>query len=210
MIPETLVNVQEFTSLASDVQVENTARLLEAHGIHTSVVETGEEARELVLSLIPRGAQVYNPPSRTIEQIGLTKDILDTTRFQPVRLRLQSLDRSTQRDEIRRLVTTPEVVVGSVHAITEKGEVMLASASGSQLSSAAAGAGKVIWVAGTQKLVKDLDEGFRRIREYCLLLEDERTHQAYGTASAINKLLIVNAEVPGRISLVLVKQKLGF
>jgi hypothetical protein len=97
-----------------------------------------------------------------------------------------------------------------VHAITEKGEIMLASATGSQLASAAAGASRVIWVAGSQKLVADLDEGFRRIREYCLPLEDARTQKAYGAASAMNKVMIVNADTPGRISLVLIKQNLGF
>lgn len=207
---ETLANIQEFTRLASDDQVKNTVRSLEAKGIHTIVCGTGEEAREYVLSMIPDGAQVYNPPSRTAEQIGLSEDIMTSSRFHPVRTRLNTLDRSTQQAEIRRLVTTPDVVVGSVHAITELGEVMLASASGSQLGSAAAGAGKVIWVVGTQKIVLDLDEGFRRIREYCLPLEDERTHRAYGTTSAINKVLIVNADAPGRITILLIKQNLGF
>lgn len=207
---EIMATLQEFTRLASDEQVEKTSRALEAKGIHTITCDTGEEAREQALALIPDGAQVYNPPSRTAEQIGLTADIMTSSRFQPVRARLNSLDRATQQAEIRRLVTTPDVVVGSVHAITENGEVMVASASGSQLASAAAGAGKVIWVAGTQKIVADLDEGFRRIKEYCLPLEDERTHQAYGTSSAINKVLIVNSELPGRITIILVRQNLGF
>lgn len=207
---DTIANIREFTRLASDEQVRNTVRALEAKGIHTIVCGTGKEAREYVLSLIPDGAQVYNPPSRTAEQIGLTEEILASNRFHPVRTRLNTLDRATKQAEIRKLVTTPDVVVGSVHAITEMGEVMIASASGSQLGSAAAGAGKVIWVVGTQKIVPDLDEGFRRIKEYCLPLEDERTHHAYGTSSAINKVLIVNADVPGRITIILVKQDLGF
>ncbi len=207
---EAIVTRQEFTQLASDKQLELTTSALEAHGIQTTVFETGEDARQFVLSLIPTGAQVYNPPSRTIEQIGLAEDIVRSGRFHSVRDDLSSLDRTTQQSEIRRLVTSPEYVVGSVHAITEQGEIMLASATGSQLGSAAVGAGRVIWVAGTQKVVANLDEGFRRIREYCLPLEDERTQQTYGTSSAINKVLIVNADTPGRISLVLIKQNLGF
>ncbi len=210
MIMEISTLTQEFTRLANDAQVEKTTLALEANGIHTTTLDTGQQAREFVLSLIPDGAQVYNPPSRTIEEIGLAQDILTAARFQPVRLRLQSLDHETQRAEIRRLVTAPDVVIGSVHAITERGEVLLASASGSQLASSAAGAGTVIWVAGTQKIVPDLDEGFRRIREYCLPLENQRTLQVYNRTSAINKILIINAETPGRISLVLVRQNLGF
>ena len=112
---------------------------------------------------------------------------------------------------MRKLGASPDVLVGSVHAITEKGEIMIASAVGSQLGPAASGAGTVIWVVGTHKLVRTLEDGFRRIREHSLPLESERTQQVYGQASAINKLLIVNGEAyPGRITIVLVKQQLGF
>lgn len=207
---ETQTHIQEFNQLASDEQVEKTAQALEANGIHTIVFDTGQEARAYVLSLIPAGMQVYNPPSLTMDQIGLTVEIEASTRFQPVRERLKSLDRTTHRNEIRRLVSSPDVVVGSVHAITERGEVLIASASGSQLSSVAAGAGSVIWVAGTQKLVSTIDEGFRRIREHSYPLEDSRTRRVYGRPSAINKVLVVNGEQPGRITMILVKQNLGF
>ncbi len=97
-----------------------------------------------------------------------------------------------------------------MQAITEQGEVIIASASGSHLTPAAAGAGKVIWIVGTQKLVRSVEEGLRRIREHCLPAEDRRARLAYGQPSAINKLLIVQGEhLPGRISIVLVKQSLG-
>jgi hypothetical protein len=206
----TLVPNQEFNRLASDDQIEKTVQALQANGIRAVVVETGEEARACVLSMIPSGMEVYNPPSRTLDQIGLTVDIESSTIFRPVRSRLRALDRTTQRNEIRRLTTSPDVVVGSVQAITEQGEVLVASATGGQLSPAAAGAGTVIWIVGAQKIVHTLDEGFRRIREYSYPLEDVRTRQMYGQPSAINKILIVNGELPGRITIVLVKQSLGF
>ena len=206
----TLLPNQEFNHLASDDQIKKTVQALEANGIRTLVVETGEEARACVLSMIPAGMEVFNPPSHTLDQIGLTADIESSTSFQPLRSRLRSLDRTTQRREIRRLTASPDVVVGSVHAITEQGEVVVASATGSQLSSAVSGAGIVIWIVETQKLVRTLDEGFRRIREYSYPLEDVRTRQVYGQPSAINKVLIVNGELPGRITIVLVRQNLGF
>ena len=206
----TLTSNQEFTHLASEDQIQKTVQALEANGIRTIVVETGEEARACVLSMIPAKMEVYNPPSRTLDQIGLTADIESSTSFQPLRSRLRSLDRTTQRREIRRLTASPDLVVGSVHAITEQGEVLIASATGSQLSSAVSGAGMVIWVVGTQKLVHTLDEGFRRIREYSYPLEDIRTRQVYGQPSAINKILVVKGELPGRITIVLVRQNLGF
>ncbi len=201
----------EFTQLASEEQISKTVQALEAHGMRAVVFESGEEARNYVLDLIPSGAGVYNSPSRTLELIGLAEEIEHPTRFQSVRARLDSLDRVTQRNEMRKRGASPDVLVGSVHAITEQGEVLVASATGSQLGPAASGAGAVIWVVGTQKLVHTLEDGFRRIREYSFPLESERTQQVYGQASAINKLLIVNGEAhPGRITIVLVKQQLGF
>lgn len=202
---------REFTRLASDEQITRTIQALEAHGIRTVVVETGEEARSRVLDLIPSGADVYNSPSRTLETIGLAADIEHATRFQSVRAQVHALDHVKQRQEIRRLTASPDVLVSSVHAITEQGQVLIASALGSQLGPAASGAGSVIWVAGTQKLVRTLEDGLRRIQEYSYPLEDERTRQVYGQPSAINKLLIVQGELLlGRITLVLVKQLLGF
>ncbi len=200
----------EFNRLASDEQVTKTAQALEVNGLHAIVVDTGDQARATVQDMIPAGAQVYNPPSRTLDQIGIAADIETSTRFQPLRARLRSLDRATQQREIRQLIGSPDVIVGSVHAITEQGQVLIASASGSQLGAEVFGAGSVIWVAGTQKLVYTLEEGFRRIREYSYPLEDERTRQVYGQPSAINKILIVNGERPGRITVVLVRQTLGF
>jgi hypothetical protein len=207
----TFVPNQEFTQLASEEQLAKTVQALETHGIRTAVVQTGEEARAYILNQIPSDAEVYDSPSRTLELIGLTEDIEHATQFRSVRTRLHSLDRATQRREIRGLTASPDVLVGSVHAITEKGEILLASATGSQLGPAAAGAGTVIWVVGTQKLVRTLEDGFRRIQEYSLPLESERTQRLYGQASAINKILIVNGEAyPGRITIVLIKQNLGF
>ena len=207
----TVISTSEFTQLASEEQIAKTVQALSAHGMRAVVFETGEEVRNYVLDLIPSGTEVYNSPSRTLELIGLTKDIEHPTRFQSVRARLLSLDRVTQRNEMRKLGASPDVLVGSVHAITEQGEIMIASAVGSQLGPAASGAGMVIWVVGTQKLVRTLEDGFRRIREHSLPLESERTQRVYVQTSAINKLLIVSGEAyPGRITVVLVKQNLGF
>ena len=201
---------QEFNHLASDDQITKTVQALEANGIHTIVFETGSAAREYIVNMIPNGVEVYNPPSRTLDEIGLTTEIESSVNFQAVRSRLHSLDRITQQHEIRKLISSPNLVIGSVHAVTEKGEVLIASASGSQLGSAASGADLVIWVVGTQKLVSTLEEGLRRIREYSYPLENTRTLQAYGKPSAINKILIVNGEQPGRITVILVRENLGF
>jgi hypothetical protein len=122
-----------------------------------------------------------------------------------------SMDRATQGDEIRRLTSSPDVMLGSVHAVTETGSLLTASMSGSQLGPYVSGAGKVILVVGTQKIVSDLEEGLRRINEYALPLEDARAQAAYGIHSAVNKVLIINREIAaGRITVVLVGEPLGF
>lgn len=207
---ETLIPNREFERLAPDEQIIKTVQALQAHGIEVSVLESGAEARDCVLGMIPMGATVYNSASRTLELIGLDREIETATRFQAMRPQLRALDRKTQMHEIRQRTAGPDVLIGSVHAITEQGEIMLASAAGTQLGAAAFGATTVIWVVGTQKLVRTLEDGLRRIREYSYPLEDARTRQAYGQASAINKILIVNGELPGRIKVLLVKQNLGF
>ncbi len=200
----------EFARLASEEQISKTVQALEANGIASTLVETAEQARRAALALIPPGAEVYNSASRTLEQIGLTTDILSSGVFRPLRARLGSLNRFKQEHEYRSLIASAEVIAGSVHAITSQGQILLASATGSQMAAAVFGAAKVIWVAGTQKLVPSLEEGLRRIREYSHPLEDERALQVYGKPSAINKILIINGESPSRITLILVKQNLGF
>jgi hypothetical protein len=121
------------------------------------------------------------------------------------------MDRATQADEIRRLGAAPDFMLGSVHAATETGSLITASMSGSQLGPYASGAGRVILVVGTQKIVPNLEEGLRRVEEYALPLEDARAQAAYGISSAINKVLIINREiVPDRITVVFVDEVLGF
>jgi hypothetical protein len=200
-----------FSQLAGDARLRATVAALEANGITTFVVGSGEEARQRVLDMLPEGAEVFTSTSTTLDTIGLAAAINESGRFDAVHPRVVRMDRETQAKEIRRLRASPDYVVGSVHAITEDGQLLIASATGSQLGPYAWTAGAVIWVAGTQKLVSDLDEGMRRIEEYCYPLEDQRSRKVYGVPSSIRKVLIVNREdAPGRMTMVLVKERLGF
>lgn len=206
-----LVPNQEFTTLATDKQIESVVDALETNNIHVIVVENGEEAKKLVLQLVPPGAEVYANISKTLEQIGIAEEIDKSGRYEAVRPKVFALDRKTQADQMRILRARPDYIVGSVHAITEDGHIMTASNGGSQLAPYAYGARKVILVVGTQKIVKDLNEGFRRIQEYSYPLEDARLRVALGTPSAVSKILIVNRElIPGRTTVILVKEELGF
>jgi len=202
---------REFGTVAGDARVTRTAAALEANGISVLRAADATEAKRVVLGLIPDGSQVHHGASQSLEVSGIIDEIETSGRYDPVRPRIRSLDRDTQADEIRRLSAAPDVMLGSVHAVTETGALLAASMSGSQLGPYASGAGRVILVVGTQKIVSDLEEGLRRINEYAFPLEDARAQAAYGIHSAVNKVLIINHEiVPGRITVVLVDEVLGF
>jgi hypothetical protein len=202
---------RRFGTVADDGRVRRTAAALEANGINVLMAADAADARRVVLDLIPDGSQVYHGASQTLERSGITDEIEKSGRYEPLRPRIWSMDRKTQVDEIRRISAAPDVMLGSVHAVTETGSLLAASMSGSQLGPYVTGAGRVILVVGTQKIVSDLEEGLRRIEEYAFPLEDARAQAAYGINSGVNKVLIINREIiPGRITVVLVDEALGF
>jgi hypothetical protein len=201
----------EFTELASDERIAKAAAALERNGIQPLLAATGADARGLVDSLLVDGAEVYNNTSQTLEAIGVADDIERSGRYQPLRLRLYRMDREMQHREMRTLAASPDYVVGSVHALTEGGSLLVASASGSQLGPLVSGAGQVILVIGAQKIVSDVATGLRRIYEYCYPLEDARARRAYGVPSGVNNILIINKVMtPGRVTAIIVKERLGF
>jgi len=202
---------RRFGTLSDEARVQRTAAALEANGINVIRAASATEAKRIALGLIPEGSEVHHGASESLEATGITDVIEKSGRYQPLRPRIWSMDRQTQADDIRRLSAAPAVMLGSVHAVTETGTLVAASMSGSQLGPFASGAGRVILVVGTQKIVSDLQEGLRRIDEYAFPLEDARAQAAYGVGSGVNKLLIINREfVPGRITVVLVDDVLGF
>ena len=201
----------EFCRVASVGQIRVVASALERNGITCTVVDSADAARRAVRSILPVGAEVYNNTSRTLEVIGVAEDIERSGQYQPLRPRLYQMDREMQVREMRQLSASPDWVVGSVHALTEEGSLLIASASGSQLGPIASGAGHVILVIGAQKIVPDFDTGLRRIYDYCFPLEDRRARQAYGVASGVNNVLVINKTIaPGRITAILVSEPLGF
>jgi L-lactate utilization protein LutC len=202
---------QRFGIAANDDRVTRTAAALEANGIGVIRAADAAEAKRIVLGLVPAGSQVYHGASQTLAETGITEAIEKSGRYDPVRPRIWSMDRKTQADEIRRLTSSPDVMLGSVHAVTETGSLVAASMGGSQLGPYVSGAGKLILVVGTQKIVSDLDEALRRVYDYAYPLEDARAQAEYGIHSAVNKILIINREIaPGRITVVFVDEVLGF
>jgi YkgG family uncharacterized protein len=203
--------VLEFSRLASEQQLRAVATALEHSGFAVSVVGSGDEARAAVQSILPVGAEIFNNTSRTLEVIGVAEDIERSGLYQPLRPRFYQMDREMQGREMRQLSAAPDWLVGSVHAVTEEGSILIASASGSQLGPIVSGAGHAVLVIGGQKIVADITTGLRRIYEYCFPLEDRRAREAYGVPSGVNNVLIVNRVItPGRITAILVNEQLGF
>src|SRR5512141_3333691 len=206
-----LVPNEEFTVLADDEQIERTIQAVKTHNIETLVAENAEQAKRMFFELVPEGAEVFLGASVTLETLGIKDEIDKSGHFNALRPKMFAMDRATQGREIRKMGAGPDYAAGSVHAVTEDGQVMIASNTGSQLGPYASGAGKVVWVVGAQKLVKDIDEGFRRIYEYCVPREEVHMQELYHTGTAPNKILIVNGEMrPDRITMIIVKEELGF
>lgn len=208
-----MLTVQDtkFSSPASDDQIERAVKALETNGIHALVAENREEARRLFFELIPDGSEVFLGASVTLETLGIKDEIDRSGKYDALRPKMFAMDRATQGREIRKLGGAPDIAAGSVHAVTEDGHVLIASNTGSQLGPYASGAGKVIWVVGAQKIVRDLNEGLSRIYEYILPLEEQHMQDLYKVGTNVSKILIVNKEVrPDRITMIIVKETLGF
>lgn len=202
---------EKFGILASDEEIIKTIANLEKNGIKAFTVDTGFEAKEMAMSMLPEGAEVMTMTSVTLHELEIDVEIAQNPDFDSVKNKLSDLDSTLTEMGKKRLGAAHQWAMGSVHAVTHDGQLMIASATGSQLPSYAYGASNVIWIVGSQKLVKDINEGFQRINEYCFPLEDERAKKAYGIGSGVNKVLIINREVvPERLFVIIVKEKLGF
>lgn len=201
----------QFADPAPAQSLERAAAALTANNFGAEILDGAAAARARVRELIPEGAGVFTSASETLRLSGIDADINTGGRYRAVRPRILAMDRAAGADEIRRLVAVPDVVVGSVAALTETGSVVVASASGSQVPAYAGGAARAIWVVGAQKVVPDLPAALRRLEEHALPLESARARAAYGQPSAVNRLLVLNADLhPGRVTVLLLREAIGF
>ena len=206
-----MTTTSSFTEPATADRLDRTVAALTAHNFTVELLDDAAAARARVGELIPAGATVFTGASETLRLSGIDDDINASGRYVSVRNHGQGMDRATELAEIWRMLATPDVVVGSVHAVTETGSLVIASASGSQLPAYAGGAARRIWLVGAQKVVPDLDTALRRVEEHCLPLESARAQALYGWPSAVNHLLIINAEpFPGRSTILLLREAIGF
>jgi hypothetical protein len=200
---------EDFSSKAPEPTLQKVASALRANHINVEIVHTGEEARRLVLEIIPEGADVHSAKSKTLQDIGLWQD-LESGRYVWLRESYLKMDRETQAREIRKLISAPDYMLGSVQAVTEGGDLVVVSASASQLGPYASGAGRLILVVGSQKIVRDFDEAMRRIEQHVFPFEDALVYERMKIHTFIGKILIIRREwVDGRITVVLVREPVG-
>jgi hypothetical protein len=207
----TAMPTTSFADPAPAQRLRRAAAALTEHGFTVEILDDAAAARTRIADLIPEGASVFTGASETLRLSGIDEDINASGRYAAVKPRVLAMDRATQMDEIRRMLASPDVSIGSVAAVTETGSLVIASGSGSQLPGCAGGAARAIWVVGAQKVVPDLPAALRRVEDHCLPLESARAQAAYGYPSAVNRLLILNAEpYPGRGTVLLLREAIGF
>jgi hypothetical protein len=199
-----------FTALPDDQTLAETVVALEEHGFSVEVVDDLAAAREAVLARVPEGSTVMTNTSVTLQETGIAAAINDGGPYDSARNRMFALDFATQLPEMKAIAGQPDYALGSVHAVTHDGTLVIASASGSQLASYAWGAANVIFVIGAQKLVPTPEAARERIYQHSLILEDARAYAAYGQNSSVGKILEIHQELPGRIHVVLIRQVVGY
>ena len=206
----TIATPDRFTTLPDEQVIASAVTALEEHGFSVEVVDDLDAARQAVLARIPHGLSVMTNTSVTLQETGIADAINDGGPYDSARNRMFALDFATQAQEMKAIGGQPDYALGSVHAITRDGTLVIASASGSQLASYAWGAANVIFVVGAQKLVPTLEAAHERIYQHSLVLEDARAIAAYGQHSFVGKVLEIHQELPGRIHIVLIRQVAGF
>jgi L-lactate utilization protein LutC len=195
--------------------LQRTITAVQARGIKTELVETKQAALARLQALVPEGAVVMTGGSVTLTQIGFDDLLISGNHpWRNFKADLLAEKDPVKQFDLRLQGTQAEYFLGSVNAISETGELVFASATGSQLPAYAFTSRNIIWVAGAQKIVPTLDEALRRVREYVLPMEDQRQKNAGNkNGTFIGRILILEREpayLRRNLNLILVNEVLGF
>ncbi|HEY8864927.1 MAG TPA: LUD domain-containing protein [Candidatus Dormibacteraeota bacterium] len=204
------ITATDLTAPAPAAKVGRLAANLQARNFDVVVVQTGAEAKAEVLKRIPDGTRIHSGKSKTLEDIGLFDTLMGSDEYDFVRKQTLKMDRNLQRREMVKLGATPDLMINSVQAVTEAGQLVVVSASGSQIGAISAGAETLILVVGSQKIVPNLDAAFQRIQEHVFPYEDARLLEMLGIHTAWTRTLILERDfTPGRTTVILVRDPVG-
>jgi hypothetical protein len=203
-----------YTDLATKESVDKTSVALQAHHFKPHILVSGKEAFEYIKGAIPHGASVMNGASTTLQQIGYI-DYLKAGEHGWNNLHEAVLAEQDKQKQslLRRQSVVSDYYLGSVHAVTETGELVIGSNSGSQFPHLAYTSPNLLLLVSTKKIVPTLADAFDRIEKHVVPLEDARMKQAAGYGTAHNKTLILRGENPalGRsVEVLLIGEDLGF
>ena len=201
----------DWTVIPSDEVITKTIEALKKRNIQTVVVNNRTEALAKLKELIPSGVSVMTGSSTTLDEIGFT-DLLKSKNhpwrnFKDI---IFAEKDPVKQYELRRQSLLADYFLASVQAIAQTGEVLSCDATGTRTGPYSFGPKDVIWVAGAQKIVTDLDQAFRRMHEHCIPLEDKRMKSVGYPGTTLSRILIYEKADANRITMILVKEKLGF
>jgi hypothetical protein len=207
--------MSSWNTLPAKEIVEKTAAALAGNGFEVFITADAEEAKRKALEFIPAKSEVFTMASATVDSIGLGAVINESGAYDAVRTKLNSMNPMAQGREMRKLGAGPDVTVGSVHAVTEGGTLLIASLTESQLPAYAYGAGTVVFIVSSKKIVPTLDDAWKRLYEHVVPQESARARKAYGLPDSFNsfpsKVLVFNREIqPGRVKVILMNEDAGF
>jgi L-lactate utilization protein LutB len=206
--------IMDYSALASSESINKTMEALKANGIEPILVQTKAEALEKIKAIIPPGASVMNGSSVTLEQIGFVDHLKANAHgWNNLHAAIVAEPDKAKQAVLRKQALLSDYYLGSVHALAESGEFLIASNTGSQLPHVVFSSQNVIFVVGTQKIVSTLSDAFKRLEEHVVPLEDKHMQEKYGMGTMVSKILVFRKENPmvGRkVHLLLVNEQLGF
>ncbi|MGA2121391.1 MAG: lactate utilization protein [Methanoregula sp.] len=212
LIAEAGVDPKKWNILPAPEVVERTIQEIEKRGIKVIVAENGAEALSVIKKIIPPGAEVMNGSSTTLIEIGYEEFIATgQSGWNPVHKKITAENDAGKRAELRRKSVAADYFISGANAVAGTGEIVGCDAGGSRVGAWPFAAGHLILVVGTNKIVPTLHDALDRIHNYAYQLENARATKAYGTSSVIGKCVILAHEKSeGRVTLILVKEALGY
>ncbi len=205
------VDAKRWDGLPDGKGLEDTAKAMERRGFKAVIAKDRKDALAKVRDILPQGAEVMHGSSTTLIEIGFM-DALERGEkgWKDVYRSVTAESDQAKRHELRRKSVCADYFLSSVNAIARSGELVACDASGSRVGALPFAAKNVVIVAGANKIAASLDDALRRVREFAFPLEDARARKAYGMGSALNKFVILAGDAPGRVTVVLVNERLGY
>lgn len=204
----------DYNKLAAEDMLARTVDNLKKHGYETVVAQSGTEALARIQEHIPAGSSVMNGSSTTLSQIGFTDYLKGSAHgWNNLHEGILAEKDPGKQSQLRRQAILSSYYLGSVHALVESGEFIIASNTGSQLPYVVNTSPHLIFVVSTKKIVSDMKAAMDRLEQHVVPQENKRINGLYGVDTALNKIVIFKGENPmmGRsITFILVKEDLGF